>query len=655
MTAAVLHLQPRRHRSSPATAAAIGSSSISGSPSADDRATTRPATTTGLFFTDYTRRCIWLLPAGSSGAARLQRPVEQFANLRRSGETDGGAVFLGIAPDRRPHLRRLRPRRDPAHPLLRRQRPAGRRASPRRRPPGRRRSTSTSTPAARPTPTATRSRYAWDFDGDGQYDDATGVTASHTYTGIGDVTVGLQVTDPTGDTDTTSTDRLRRQLAADRDHRRRRVRSLTVERRRHDLLQRHRDRRPGRDAAAVRVRLDADHRHCPSDCHSHIIETFSGVKSGIVRRPRPRLPVAPAAVGRRHRQRRPEPTTRSSSSRRRAPSTRLVAGRDHDHGRAGDRRAAAGRDRDRQVDDHRHGAGDRDGRGEHLHVRPLVGRRRAHPRRDDRARSTSSSRPTRRPAARRPLEHVQRRPHRSIPSGDVAPGRFGSATDVDWYRFTLTPRPGSGSILGNLTAGGRLSLYSGCSKLLDDVGPRRDRTEEIFRSLAGRLVRGPAVRQRRHRQPGLLAAHAADAEQRPRPLGPYPDGRRRVPADRRGLQQHVALGRAGDGDGTLYDATGKLLTTRSARTRVVHPGLRGPAPFSIDGPPVPGFQRRAWSVSATATTKALGTPTITAARSTLDGAGRRVIDGTVKNPYSKTTTSFGVAVTLYDGGPTCWT
>jgi PKD repeat protein len=46
--------------------------------------------------------------------------------------------------------------------------------------------------------------YAWDFDNDGQYDDSTAAQPSHTFTGSGNVMVGLRVSDGRGASDTDS-------------------------------------------------------------------------------------------------------------------------------------------------------------------------------------------------------------------------------------------------------------------------------------------------------------------------------------------------------------------------------------------------------------------------------------------------------------------
>ena len=54
-----------------------------------------------------------------------------------------------------------------------------------------------------------------------------------------------------------------------------------------------------------------------------------------------------------------------------------------------------------------------------------------------------------------------------VPSGDWLSGKFGSANDVDWYRFKLTATTRVRLVLGDLATPGRMTLYSGCSKALE--------------------------------------------------------------------------------------------------------------------------------------------------------------------------------------------
>ena len=103
----------------------VGSSSISGLAFLPATSPYPAADHGALFMTDYSRRCIWELPAGSNGLPDVSAR-RLFANLKRPARRGRRRVGLpGHRPDRRPDLRRLRPRRDPADPLLRRQRPAG--------------------------------------------------------------------------------------------------------------------------------------------------------------------------------------------------------------------------------------------------------------------------------------------------------------------------------------------------------------------------------------------------------------------------------------------------------------------------------------------------------------------------------------------------
>ena len=121
------------------------------------------------------------------------------AGLRRRARLPGRPRD---GPGRRPLLRRRRRRHDQPHP--RDQPEPGADRGVHGDPDERRRAArrSTSTPAARATRTTTRSTYAWDLDGDGAFDDSTGATPSRTYTQEGHVTVRLRVTDPGGLADT---------------------------------------------------------------------------------------------------------------------------------------------------------------------------------------------------------------------------------------------------------------------------------------------------------------------------------------------------------------------------------------------------------------------------------------------------------------------
>ena len=72
----------------------------------------RPAYDGALFFSDYSRNCIWVMLARHQRAARPRHAA------RRSSPAPPGPVELQVGPERRPLLRRHQRRHDPPHPLL---------------------------------------------------------------------------------------------------------------------------------------------------------------------------------------------------------------------------------------------------------------------------------------------------------------------------------------------------------------------------------------------------------------------------------------------------------------------------------------------------------------------------------------------------------
>ena len=154
----------------------------------------------GLFFADYTRRCIWFAPASSGTANPDFTSIEQFANLRRSGDTSGGAVYVGVTPAG-----------DVIYADYDRQEIRAIHYNAALPPNAAFTATPTSGPApldvdfdasASNDPNGDPMTFDWDWNNDGVYDDS-GVTQSHTFTTLGNVTVRLRVT-AGGDTDTAS-------------------------------------------------------------------------------------------------------------------------------------------------------------------------------------------------------------------------------------------------------------------------------------------------------------------------------------------------------------------------------------------------------------------------------------------------------------------
>ncbi|GAA3727769.1 PQQ-dependent sugar dehydrogenase [Plantactinospora mayteni] len=147
-----------------------------------------------LFFTDHNRKCVWVMRAGADG---LPDPagVQVFA-FGEFGSTElqigpGGDLYSVDLMGGR-ILRYVY--REGNHPPV-----AAFTVDP---------DSGTAPLAVRLDASASSDpngdplTYQWDLDGDGGYDDATGVTASHTYQENGTVTVGLRVDDGRGGTDT---------------------------------------------------------------------------------------------------------------------------------------------------------------------------------------------------------------------------------------------------------------------------------------------------------------------------------------------------------------------------------------------------------------------------------------------------------------------
>jgi glucose/arabinose dehydrogenase len=149
-----------------------------------------------LFFSDYSRNCVWAMRAGSNGlpnpndivtfvapgAGPVQLEIGPGGDLFYSGYDDGTIRRIRYFAANQPPIAVVQA--TPTNGIA----PLfvsfdGRGSS---------------------DPEGGALAYAWDLDADGQYDDSTSATPTRTYTQNEQVTVQLRVTDPSGATDTAS-------------------------------------------------------------------------------------------------------------------------------------------------------------------------------------------------------------------------------------------------------------------------------------------------------------------------------------------------------------------------------------------------------------------------------------------------------------------
>jgi glucose/arabinose dehydrogenase len=254
----------------------IGSSSITGLtfyaggsyPAAYDGA---------LFFADHSRNCIWAMLPGSNGLpdpTNIQTFVAGASNPVELEIGPGGDLFYVDHEGGAIHRITVQSRSAPTAVIN---------AAP----------TSGTVPftvnfdgtgSTDPNQGGTLS-YAWDLNGDGTYDDSTSPTPSYTYTAPGAVTVGLRVTDSLSGLVDTTTIKVTAGSTPP---------SPTIDSPANSLtwavgdtlsFSGHATDSLGNAISASGLDWALIIHHCPSNCHTHLVQTFPSMAGGSVAAP----------------------------------------------------------------------------------------------------------------------------------------------------------------------------------------------------------------------------------------------------------------------------------------------------------------------------------------------------------------------------------
>ncbi len=227
-------------------------------------------------------------------------------------------------------------------------------------------------------------------------------------------------------------------------------------------------------------------------------------------------------------------------------------------------------------------------------------------------------------------------------------GRFAATNDADWYRFKLTSTARVRLIMGNLPTNARMDLYSGCSTLLQTSDRGANGYEEIIRNLPAGTY---GVR--------LLGSGTPSSPNYVFKMTKLGSGLRVLSARARtdgGVLRLVGevFNNSSKSVGPvkvtvkLYNAAGGLLATRTGTADLSYVPPGGRAPFVVAGPPVAGLDHESWSTSAPNTSHNVGAPATTLTSNGPNGSGHWVSAGMARNPYSTAVTNLRVAATLYD-------
>jgi glucose/arabinose dehydrogenase/PKD repeat protein len=248
-----------------------GGSSVAGTSFAFSSGGSYPAEYRGaLFFADYSRRCIWAIPTGADGLPDISKRRTFVGGAAQPVDVQigpGGDLFY---VDLGGTIRRIRyfAQNQPPFAVATANPTSG--AAP---------LTVTFDGTASSDPDGDALTYAWDLDGDGAFDDAAQATTSFTYTQPGTYTATLRVTDPSGASGTSSVtisagntppDAVIDSPAASTTWK---VGDpITFSGHATDAQQ------GSLEPSALSWSLVL--QHCPSTCHEHPLQTFSGTASG---------------------------------------------------------------------------------------------------------------------------------------------------------------------------------------------------------------------------------------------------------------------------------------------------------------------------------------------------------------------------------------